>query len=138
MLQDVGFNVKLQIVEVAEWVDLYTKPFAEDRPPNLVHAMHDNNNGDAVFTVFFKYASEGAQSALSDPRVDKLIEEAQVAINPERQKLWQEAFRMINEEIVADVPLFHMVGYTRVGSRVNFTPTISTNSEIQLATITFK
>jgi peptide/nickel transport system substrate-binding protein len=138
MLQDVGFNVKLQIVEVAEWVDLYTKPFAEDRPPNLVHAMHDNNNGDAVFTVFFKYASEGAQSALSDPRVDKLIEQAQVAINPERQKLWQETFRMINEEIVADVPLFHMVGYTRVGSRVNFTPTISTNSEIQLATITFK
>lgn len=32
MLQDVGFNVKLQIVEVAEWVDLYTRPFAEDRP----------------------------------------------------------------------------------------------------------
>ena len=55
MLQDVGFNVKLQMVEVAEWVDLYTRPFAEDRPPNLVHAMHDNNNGDAVFTVYFKY-----------------------------------------------------------------------------------
>ena len=67
MLQDVGFNVKLQIVEVAEWVDLYTRPFAEDRPPNLVHAMHDNNNGDAVFTVFFKYHTDGAQSALSDP-----------------------------------------------------------------------
>ena len=138
MLQDVGFNVKLQIVEVAEWVDLYTRPFAEDRPPNLVHAMHDNNNGDAVFTVFFKYHTDGAQSALSDPRVDKIIEEAQVAVNPERQKLWQEAFRLINEEIVADVPLFHMVGYTRVGSRVNFKPSISTNSEIQLATITFR
>lgn len=138
MLQDVGFNAKLQIVEVAEWVDLYTRPFAEDRPPNLVHAMHDNNNGDAVFTVFFKYHTDGAQSALSDPRVDTIIEQAQVAVNPERQKLWQEAFRLVNEEIVADVPLFHMVGYTRVGKRVNFTPTISTNSEIQLSTITFK
>jgi peptide/nickel transport system substrate-binding protein len=138
MLQDVGFNVKLQIVEVAEWVDLYTRPFAEDRPPNLVHAMHDNNNGDAVFTVYFKYHSGGAQSALSDPRVDKIIEEAQVAVNPERQKLWQEAFRLINEEIVADVPLFHMVGYTRVSPKVNYKPTISANSEIQIATVTFK
>jgi peptide/nickel transport system substrate-binding protein len=138
MLQDAGFNVKLQIIEVAEWVDLYTRPFAEDRPPNILHAMHDNNNGDAVFTAFFKYHSDGAQSALSDPRVDALIEQATVAVNPERQKLWQEMFRLVNEEIVADIPLFHMVGYTRVGGRVSFTPTISTNSEIQIATVTFK
>jgi peptide/nickel transport system substrate-binding protein len=137
MLQDAGFNVRLQVVEVAEWVDLYTQPFAQDRPPNLVHAMHDNNNGDAVFTAHFKYHTNGGQSALSDPRVDKLIEQATVAVNPERQKLWQEMFRLVNEEIVADIPLFHMVGYTRVGPRVNFRPTISTNSEIQIARIGF-
>jgi peptide/nickel transport system substrate-binding protein len=88
--------------------------------------------------VYFKYHTKGAQSALSDPRVDKVIEEATVAVNPERQKLWQEAFRLINQEIVADVPLFHMVGYTRVGSNVNYKPSISTNSEIQIATVTFK
>ena len=137
MLQDAGFNVKLQVVEVAEWVDLYTQPFAQDRPPNLVHAMHDNNNGDAVFTAYFKYHTHGGQSALSDPRVDALIEQATVAVNPERQKLWQEMFRLVNEEIVADIPLFHMVGYTRVGPRVNFRPTISTNSEIQIGRIGF-
>jgi peptide/nickel transport system substrate-binding protein len=137
MLQDAGFNVRLQIVEVAEWVDLYTQPFAQDRPPNLVHAMHDNNNGDAVFTAHFKYHTNGGQSALSDPRVDKLIEQATVAVNPERQKLWQEMFRLVNEEIVADIPMFHMVGYTRVGPRVNFRPTISTNSEIQIGRIGF-
>jgi peptide/nickel transport system substrate-binding protein len=138
MLQDVGFNVKLQMIEVAEWVDVYTKPFAEDRPPNLVHAQHDNNNGDAVFTAFFKYHSDGAQSALADPRVDALIEQATVAVDPERRKIWQEMFRLVNDEIVADVPLFHMVGYTRVSPRVNFTPSISTNSEIQISTVTFK
>jgi peptide/nickel transport system substrate-binding protein len=137
MLQDAGFNVRLQIVEVAEWVDLYTQPFAQDRPPNLVHAMHDNNNGDAVFTAHFKYHTNGGQSALSDPRVDTLIEQATVAVNPERQKLWQEMFRLVNDEIVADIPMFHMVGYTRVGPRVNFRPTISTNSEIQIARIGF-
>jgi peptide/nickel transport system substrate-binding protein len=138
MLQDAGFNAKLRLVEVAEWVDLYTQPFAEDRPPNLVHAMHDNNNGDAVFTAHFKYHTKGGQSALSDPRVDALIEKATVAVNPERQRLWQEMFRLVNQEIVADVPLFHMVGYTRVSPRVGFRPSISTNSEIQIATVTFK
>jgi peptide/nickel transport system substrate-binding protein len=137
MMQDVGLNVKLRMVEVAEWVDLYTQPFAQDRPPNLVHAMHDNNNGDAVFTAFFKYHTNGGQSALSDPRVDALIEKATVAVNPERRKLWQEMFRLVNEEIVADVPLFHMVGYTRVSPRVSFRPSISTNSEIQIGTIRF-
>jgi peptide/nickel transport system substrate-binding protein len=137
MLADVGFNVTLRLVEVAEWVDSYTQPFAQDRPPNLIHAMHDNNNGDAVFTAFFKYHTDGGQSALSDPRVDSLIEQATVAVNPERQKLWQDMFRLVNEEIVADVPLFHMVGYTRVSPSVNFKPTISTNSEIQIGRITF-
>ena len=135
MLQDVGFNAKLQLVEVAEWVDLYTQPFAQDRQPNLVHAMHDNNNGDAVFTAHFKYHTKGGQSALSDPQVDALIEKATTAINPERQKLWQEMFQRVNQEVVADIPLFHMVGYTRVNPRVSFRPSISTNSEIQIGTI---
>ena len=137
MLQAVGLNVKLRMVEVAEWVDIYTKPFAEDRPPTLHQTMHDNNNGDAVFTVFFKYHSDGAQSVLSDKELDGLIESATVAIGGERTKLWQEAFRRIYEDLVADVMLYHMVGYTRVGPRVKFTPSISTNSELQLAQIKF-
>jgi len=137
MLQAVGLNVRLQVVEVAEWIDLYTKPFAEDRQVNLFHAMHDNNNGDAVFTAYNKYHSEGAQSVLSDPRVDELIEEATVAVNPEREKLWQEMFRILHEDIVADVSLFHMVGFTRVSPRVNFVPTIAANSELQISQVTF-
>ena len=44
----------------------------------------------------------------------------------------------LTDEIIADVPLFHMVGYTRIGERLNFTPSISTNSELQIAQITFK
>jgi peptide/nickel transport system substrate-binding protein len=134
MLQDVGFNVKLNMLEVAEWVDTYTKPYAEDRPPQLVQTQHDNNNGDAVFTVFFKYHSDGAQSVLSDPEIEK----ATVATGDERRAAWQEAFRRVHEDIVADIKMFHMVGYTRVGPRVDFTPDISTNSELQIAKVKFK
>ena len=67
MFQDVGFNMTLQMVEVAEWENFYSKPFAEDRGPMLVGAMHDNANGDPVFSMYFKYATEGLQSGVQDP-----------------------------------------------------------------------
>jgi peptide/nickel transport system substrate-binding protein len=138
MLQDVGFNVKLNMLEVGEWVDVYTKPYAEDRPPQLVQTQHDNNNGDAVFTVFFKYHSDGAQSVLSNQELDALIEKATVSTGEERKETWQDAFRMIHEDLVPDIMMFYMVGYTRVGPRVDFTPDISTNSELQIAKVKFK
>ena len=53
------------------------------------------------------------------------------------KQLFQEAFKIINDDIVSDVPMFHMVGYTRVGPDVNFQPDISTNSELHLAKISF-
>jgi len=137
MLEAVGFNIHLEMVEVGTWVDIFTKPFAEDRPPTFQQAQHDNNNGDAVFTVFFKYHCDGAQSTTCDAEVDRLIEAATVATGDERRRLWQQVFQRVNEEIISDVMMFHMVGYTRVAPRISFTPSISTNSELQLAQISF-
>jgi peptide/nickel transport system substrate-binding protein len=137
MLGDVGVNVNLEMLEVGAWVDLLTKPFAEDRPPSLQMSQHDNNNGDAVFTVFNKYHSDGGQSMVANPELDAMIEEATVATGEERQKLWQEVFRTLHEDIISGIDMFHMVGYTRVNPRVNFTPDISTNSEMQLSQISF-
>jgi peptide/nickel transport system substrate-binding protein len=137
MLGDVGVNVNLEMLEVGAWVDLLTKPFAEDRPPSLQMSQHDNNNGDAVFTVFNKYHSDGGQSMVANPELDAMIDEATVATGEERQKLWQEVFRTLHEDIISGIDMFHMVGYTRVNPRVNFTPDISTNSEMQLSQISF-
>ncbi|MGH1480020.1 MAG: ABC transporter substrate-binding protein [Geminicoccales bacterium] len=135
MYSDIGLNVKLQMMEVAEWVDILTKPYAEDRGPVVQQSQHDNNNGDAVFTVYNKYHSEGAQSTIADPTLDDIIVRAGEAAGDERRALFQEAFKIMNDDIVADVPMFHMVGYTRVGPRVTFQPDISTNSELHLAKI---
>jgi peptide/nickel transport system substrate-binding protein len=138
MFQSIGLNVDLQMVEVAQYSDLQTKPFDPDRPPTLLQGMHDNNNGDAVFTVFNKYHSEGLQSAAGNEELDRLIEKAQAATGDERRELWQEVFRMIHEDVIADVEMFHMVGYTRVSPRIEFTPSIATNSELELAEIRFR
>lgn len=136
--QDAGFNVSLRMVEVGEWLELILKPYAEDRPPILLIDQHDNNNGDAVFTVFNKYHSDGANSTLHDDELDQTIIEAQQATGDERRALFQKAFSIIEERIIADVMLFHMVGYTRVSDRLSFTPDISTNSELPLEKISFK
>ena len=138
MLRAVGFNIKLDNLEMTQWLEMANKPFAPDRAPNVFLTMHDNNSGDAAFTAFFKYDSDGRQSELHDAKLDSLIEQAGEAQGDERAKLYQEAFRMIYEDIVADVPLFHMVNYMRVGDRLDFTPTIANAVELQLAKLNLK
>ena len=138
MFQAVGFKVKLHMLEVGEWLNHLTKPYAEDRGPTLLQAQHDNNNGDAVFSVFNKFACGGAQSTVCDKALDARIAAASTLSGDARRKEWQEIMRIINEDIASDVWMYHMVGYSRVGKRINFKPSISTNSELHLATITFK
>ena len=49
----------------------------------------------------------------------------------------QHAYRIERENIVSAM-LFHMVGFARVGKRINFIPTVVSNEQIPLAEITFK
>lgn len=137
MLADVGFNVQLQMYEVAEFENLYSKPYPEGRLPQLVAAMHDNSRGDPVFSMYFKYHTEGTQSGMSDPHADALIAEATAATGDEREALWSELFAYLHDEVVADVLLFHMVGFARVSEALDWTPTIATNSTLQLSEIGF-
>ncbi len=138
MYEAVGLKVKLRMTEASEWYDLLFKRYAENRPPMLFQDQHDNNNGDAVFTIYVKYHSKGGQSTISDPELDKLIDEASQSTGEKRTKLFQQAFKRIHEVIVPDVQLFHMVGFCRVNKRLNFHPSIATNSELQLSSVGFK
>ncbi len=138
MLQDVGFNVDVQMVEVAQQEELYSKPFKDGRPPQMLFVSHDNSKGDPVFSMFFKYDSQGRQSGISDPKVDEMIATASGATGDERAKDWSELFAYLHDEVVPDALLFHMVSFARVGDRIEFTPTIATNSQLELADIAFK
>lgn len=137
MLSEVGFNIRLQMVEVAEHEQYYSKPYVQDQPV-LVGAQHDNSRGDPVFSAYFKYHSEGRQSGIVDEKADDLIDRATAATGEEREALWSELFGYIHDEVIADVLLFHMVGHARIGANVEFTPTIATNSQLQLAEVTPK
>ena len=139
MLQDVGFTVEVQMVEVAQQEELYTKPFKEGRPPQMLAVQHDNSRGDPVFSMFFKYASEGRQSGIADPKVDEMIAKA---TGGDRRRAHQGTGRSSSPTSTTrwwpDVLLFHMVSFARVGDKIAFTPTIATNSQLELADIAFK
>lgn len=137
MWQAAGLNVELTMVERSQALELGTKPYAADRPPTMITDQHNNDMGDASFTVVYKYSSSGPQADTSDPNLDKLISEAAMANDDKRGALFKEAFRVISEDIVPDVMLFHMAGYARVSSKLDFRPTIATNSELQLGKIKF-
>ena len=138
MLRDVGLNVTLQMYEVGRWNEFFVKPYPEDRPVTLTEQMHDNAKGDPVFTAFVKHHSQGAHAMVEDAELDALIEKATAATGAERAELWKQVFARANDTIITDIPMFHMVGFTRVGPRLDFQPTIATNSELQLSQIGFK
>lgn len=138
MLGDVGFDVKLDMYDVSVWNSYFVSPFVADAGPTLTQSQHDNATGDPVFTAFVKYDSEGTHSMVRDPDLDRLIAEATAATGDARTRLWQRVFAKANQEIIADIPLFHMVGFTRVAPRLDFKPTIATNSQLQLSQIGFK
>jgi peptide/nickel transport system substrate-binding protein len=138
MERAVGFNMKLMLAEEGTYIPYRNKPYPEDAPPYILMNRHDNAKGDAVFTVFGKYHCKGNQSAVCDKALDDLIEIAQIATGEVRKKLWQATFRRIQEDIVHDIILFHMVAYARVGKRINYKPSVATCNEIELSQITFK
>ncbi|WP_092496681.1 ABC transporter substrate-binding protein [Faunimonas pinastri] len=138
MLKDAGFNVDLKMHEVAEFEGIYSKPFQKGRAPQLVAAQHDNARGDPVFSMFWKYASDGRQSTLSDPHVDDLIKQATAATGDKRNQLWSELFTYLHDDVVADVQLFHMVSFARISPKLDYKPSIALNGQLQLSEIKFK
>lgn len=132
----VGLNVKLRNLEPGLYNDINNKPFAEDRGPSLTHSQHDNNTGDPIFSAL-KYSCKGPQSMLCDQRVESEIDRIAQLGGQERIDGWRELFRVLYEDIVADVWLYHMIANARVSPRIKFAPDFTSNTEIRVQEITF-
>jgi peptide/nickel transport system substrate-binding protein len=138
MWQKVGMNIKLRMMENAQYNKLARKPYPEDVTARLITGKHDNAYGDAAFTMFFNYHSEGAKSDLSDPVLDKMLDDASALTGAKRRQLFQEANRYIYEKIVPEIMLYHLVSQIRVGPRVEYQPNMMTSGMIDLSEIKFK
>ena len=125
------------MLDVADWVRYLQKPYPAERGATLLQQMHDNNKGDAAFTIPIFYRSTGQYSTVNDPALDKEIDAAMAASGQAREDAFKKIFGKMRNELVPNIPMFHMIGYTRVGERLNWKPDITTNSEIPLANIQF-
>lgn len=136
--QEAGLNVQIKMVDKIQHSAMRRKPYPTDRGPTMVHELHDNTAGDAVFTMMVYYTSSGALSNISNPDLDAVLNEASISDGDKRRSLFQQANRTIQQEIIPDIMLFHMVSYMRIGPRINFTPDFTTGGKLELAAITFK
>ncbi len=136
--QEVGLTVNIKMVDKIQHSAMRRKPYPADRGPTSVYELHDNVAGDAVFTMMVYYTSGGALSNVSDPAIDKLLTEASVSMGDTRRDLFREANRKLQQEIVPDVMLYHMVSYIRVGPRVTYQPDFTTGGKLELSAISFK
>ncbi len=76
MINDVGFNVQLEMMERARHANFQARPFPEDVGPNINLIMSDNDRGDASFSLG-NFESSGNQSAtFNQPDLDKMINDA--------------------------------------------------------------
>lgn len=137
MLQEVGLNVRLQWYEAAEKNRLQVKPFDENRRPQIIVDQHDNTSGDPVFTLPSRWHSEGAQSKTANAELDAMMDAATSATGEARTLAWQQVAAKI-DELVPDAMLFHMVGYAAIGDRIEYVPSLVTNSEVRLSDINLK
>lgn len=138
MWDAVGFNIKVEMMEKGQWLDLVNRPYPPERPAMLIQEQHDNGNGDAVFTMPFKYRTGGQQSDMSVPELDKILDDAAVSVGEKRTKLFQEANRIVADEVIPAVPQYHMVAFMRVGPNLDFTPDSTCNGQLELSKIKFK
>lgn len=136
--QDIGLSVQIKMVDKIQHSAMRRKPYPTDRGPSMVHELHDNTAGDAFFTMMVYYTSSGALSNVSDPKLDDILNKASISTGDERRSLFQQANRTIQQDIVPDIMLFHMVSYMRIGPRINFKPNFTTGGQLELAAITFK
>lgn len=136
--QEVGLNVKIRMVDKIQHAAMRRKPYPTDRGPTMVHELHDNTAGDAVFTMIVYYTSSGALSNVSDPAIDKTLDEAAVSTGDKRRDLFRQANRTIQQDIVPDVLLYHLLSYIRVGPRIAYQPDFTTGGQLELSDITFK
>ncbi|HTN64432.1 MAG TPA: ABC transporter substrate-binding protein, partial [Devosia sp.] len=138
MYQAVGLNLKLRMTEIGEWREYHNRPYPEGRQPVIVQTKHDNNRGDAIFSLAPKYGCEGTNSAFCNPEIDASIAAAAAMTPPERGPAMAAIFKRLYTEFVPDVYLFHMVTYARVGERITYEPNLLTGIEVLVENISFK
>jgi peptide/nickel transport system substrate-binding protein len=110
-LQQVGFNVQLQVTDIAGIIDGL---FAEDKPGVFFH-LSWSSNGDPHGALATLYKSPGAWVGIDDATVDELIDSGASTVDPEaRGQVYAELQSYLWQNVI-HIPLYNSdftVGHT--------------------------
>ncbi|MGE3799042.1 MAG: ABC transporter substrate-binding protein [Thermomicrobiales bacterium] len=101
-LGQVGFNVQLQITDIAGLIDGL---FAEDKPGLFFHVSW-SSNGDPHGALATLYKSPGAWVGINDPQVDQLIDDGAAATDTDSRAAIYEELQAYLWSNLIHIPLY--------------------------------
>lgn len=119
MLQEVGFEVRIEQVDTAAWISARRQ---SDRVPlYYTNWSADVNDPDNFLSTYFAAENSRQRSLnLFDPRIEELLQQGRSLTDPaQRYAAYQEAERIAIYEQFALVPLFHLDHLFVVHPKVN-------------------
>ena len=119
-LRDVGFNVKVNIVEWSQWLDLL---FAgADKAPTIQFSAHSNELLDADRTLSSLFHSTGSQTAYSNPEFDQLVDAARTETDTtKRADEYHQAVQIAHDDAAVGY-LLNLKDVYGMTERVEWTP----------------
>ncbi|MBI4277988.1 MAG: hypothetical protein HY660_05990 [Armatimonadetes bacterium] len=115
-LMRVGVKVSLQFVEFLTVMG-FVRKYSDE--VDLLLFSNANNNADASYNLELNFWSKGRGTYWSNPQVDDLIETAgHEADEGKRERMYQEALRLLTEVHVPVIPLFQQRDLYGVNKRL--------------------
>lgn len=135
MLNDVGLNVRVEMLALQAWLGVLRSSYEPGRPTNMMQQSHENVTGDAIFTFNPQYAASGPFSALRDDFVNEHVAAAQGLSGEERAEALKEISHYLYTEVIPDAPIAVTSSTIMLSEAISYEPTPASFEEIVIGDI---
>jgi peptide/nickel transport system substrate-binding protein len=135
-LTAVGLNVEVEIMEAAPWIERLLSHGTDS--PGFILEPHNNGLGDASWTANAKYHSSQSRSQMRGDfavKADAMIEAAGQAQGEERRRLYQDFFKYLDQDVIADAFIAHTQAVMVIAPRVTYTPNAMSNDVLRVTEV---
>jgi peptide/nickel transport system substrate-binding protein len=134
-LEAIGLRPRISSMENTAWRVYLRQPFPAEQPGNIIMVSHDNTSGDASFSFPNYITCEGLNSATCNPEIDRLVREAGQAEGEERERLWEEAARILYLEEAGIIGIAEQIRLMMLSERVEYEANPLSGLEIRIADV---
>jgi peptide/nickel transport system substrate-binding protein len=136
-LREVGLKPSIRSLENTAWLELLRAPFPPEQRPTLQMISHDNTSGDSSFS-FPKYITcKGRLSAMCNPEIDRLVNEAEVSGGDKRAQLYRQAAELLYNE-GGIIGIAEQIRLIQLGKGVDYKPNALSGLEIRISEVHVK